>query len=67
MFDAKNMMAASDPPTRTLPDGQSFIFVLILMLIMLFQVSAIFRGKFLMKEVEEQMQSVQNKNSAYLA
>ena len=32
---------------------------------MLFQVSAIFRGKVSMKEVEEQMQNVQNKNSAY--
>jgi Tubulin C-terminal domain len=31
----------------------------------LFQVSAIFRGKVSMKEVEEQMQNVQNKNSAY--
>ena len=32
---------------------------------MLFQVSAIFRGKVSMKEVEEQMQNVQSKNSAY--
>jgi hypothetical protein len=32
---------------------------------MLFQVSADFRGKVSMKEVEEQMQNVQNKNSAY--
>ena len=31
----------------------------------LFPVSAIFRGKVSMKEVEEQMQNVQNKNSAY--
>jgi tubulin beta len=29
------------------------------------QVSAIFRGKVSMKEVEEQMQNVQSKNSAY--
>ena len=67
MFGTKNMMATSDPLTRMLPDGQSFIFILILMLIMLFQVSAIFCGKVLMKEVKEQMQSVWNKNSAYLA
>ena len=32
---------------------------------MLFQVSAIFRGCVSMKEVEEQMQNVQSKNSAY--
>ena len=30
-----------------------------------FQVAAVFRGKVSMKEVEEQMQNVQNKNSAY--
>lgn len=29
------------------------------------QVAAYFRGKVSMKEVEEQMQNVQNKNSAY--
>jgi tubulin beta len=29
------------------------------------QVAAVFRGKVSMKEVEEQMQNVQNKNSAY--
>jgi tubulin beta len=32
---------------------------------MLFQASAIFCGKVSMKEVEEQMQNVQSKNSAY--
>ena len=31
----------------------------------MFQASAIFRGKVSMKEVEEQMQNVQSKNSAY--
>lgn len=31
----------------------------------LFQVAAYFRGKVSMKEVEEQMQNVQSKNSAY--
>jgi tubulin beta len=30
-----------------------------------FQVAAVFRGKVSMKEVEDQMQNVQNKNSAY--
>lgn len=48
MFDAKNMMAASDPR-----HGRYLT------------VAAVFRGKVSMKEVEEQMQSVQNKNSAY--
>ncbi|TIB78581.1 tubulin-domain-containing protein [Wallemia mellicola] len=48
MFDAKNMMAASDPR-----HGRYLT------------VAAYFRGKVSMKEVEDQMQSVQNKNSAY--
>ncbi|KAG5651374.1 hypothetical protein H0H81_008908 [Sphagnurus paluster] len=48
MFDAKNMMAATDPR-----HGRYLT------------VAAVFRGKVSMKEVEEQMQNVQNKNSAY--
>ncbi|KAK7028265.1 tubulin beta chain [Favolaschia claudopus] len=48
MFDAKNMMAASDPR-----HGRYLT------------VAAVFRGKVAMKEVEEQMQNVQNKNTAY--
>lgn len=48
MFDAKNMMAASDPR-----HGRYLT------------VAAVFRGKVAMKDVEEQMQNVQNKNSAY--
>jgi tubulin beta len=48
MFDAKNMMAASDPR-----HGRYLT------------VAAYFRGKVSMKEVEEQMISVQSKNSAY--
>ncbi|TIA98780.1 hypothetical protein E3P92_03096 [Wallemia ichthyophaga] len=48
MFDAKNMMAASDPR-----NGRYLT------------VAAYFRGKVSMKEVEEQMQAVQNKNSDY--
>lgn len=48
MFDAKNMMAASDPR-----HGRYLT------------VAAVFRGRVSMKEVEEQMQNVQNKNSAF--
>jgi len=48
MFDAKNMMAASDPR-----HGRYLT------------VAAIFRGKMSMKEVDEQMINIQNKNSAY--
>ena len=48
MFDAKNMMAASDPR-----QGRYLT------------VAAIFRGKVSTREVEEQMRSVQNKNSSY--
>ncbi|GAA6004473.1 hypothetical protein JCM10207_000742 [Rhodosporidiobolus poonsookiae] len=48
MFDAKNMMAASDPR-----HGRYLT------------VAAYFRGKVSMREVEENMQSVQTKNSDY--
>ncbi|KAK9324664.1 Tubulin/FtsZ, GTPase domain-containing protein [Lipomyces orientalis] len=48
MFDAKNMMAASDPR-----HGRYLT------------VGAFFRGKVSIKEVEDQMRSVQAKNSAY--
>ena len=48
MFDAKNMMAASDPR-----HGRYLT------------VAAYFRGKVSMREVEENMLSVQSKNSSY--
>jgi len=48
MFDAKNMMAASDPR-----HGRYLT------------VAVFFRGRMAMKEVEEQMYNVQNKNSSY--
>ncbi|KAK9311222.1 Tubulin/FtsZ, GTPase domain-containing protein [Lipomyces starkeyi] len=48
MFDAKNMMAASDPR-----HGRYLT------------VGAFFRGKVSIKEVEDQMRSVQTKNAAY--
>ncbi|KAG0202847.1 Tubulin beta-4 chain [Mortierella sp. GBA30] len=48
MFEAKNMMAASDPR-----HGRYLT------------VAAIFRGRMSTKEVEEQMHSVQSKNSSY--
>lgn len=48
MFDAKNMMAASDPR-----HGRYLT------------VAAMFRGRISMKEIDEQMLNVQNKNSSY--
>ena len=48
MFDAKNMMATSDPR-----HGRYLT------------VAAMFRGRMSMKEVDEQMLNVQNKNSSY--
>ncbi|EIM22144.1 tubulin-domain-containing protein [Wallemia mellicola CBS 633.66] len=48
MFDARNMMAASDPRS-----GRYLT------------VAAYFRGKVSMKEVEDQMHNIQNKNSDY--
>ena len=64
MFDAKNMMAASDPRHGRYLTVSLLIF-LCHQLIVFPQVAAVFRGKVSMKEVEEQMQNVQNKNSAY--
>merc|ERR1712025_451516 len=48
MFDAKNMMCASDPR-----HGRYLT------------VAAMFRGRMSMKEVDEQMLNIQNKNSSY--
>lgn len=67
MFDAKNMMAASDPRHGRYLTVR-FIFSTCLAGVpelVRGQVAAYFRGKVSMKEVEEQMQNVQNKNSAY--
>lgn len=55
------------PQTWTLPHRESFFRppVYKVTLTLQYQVAAVFRGKVSMKEVEEQMQNVQNKNSAY--
>jgi tubulin beta len=66
MFDAKNMMAASDPRHgRYLTVSYICMVISLTWLNDIVQVAAVFRGKVSMKEVEEQMQNVQNKNSAY--
>jgi len=65
MFDAKNMMAASDPRHgRYLTVGCDFVSFCAAQHFLM-KVAAVFRGKVSMKDVEEQMQNVQNKNSAY--
>ena len=66
MFDAKNMMAASDPRHgRYLTVCATYSLHLFNSKSFITQVAAVFRGKVSMKEVEEQMQNVQTKNSAY--
>jgi tubulin beta len=66
MFDAKNMMAASDPRHgRYLTVRCPSLWSSPLLIPPSLQVAAMFRGKVAMKEVEEQMQNVQKKNSAY--
>ena len=66
MFDAKNMMAASDPRHgKYLTVSNSYSSSTPLLHERWIQVAAVFRGKVSMKEVEEQMQLVQQKNSAY--
>lgn len=68
MFDAKNMMAASDPRHGRYLTVCTFSKIYCLGFSSKFnpfQVAAVFRGKVSMKEVDDQMQIVQNKNSAY--
>jgi tubulin beta len=70
MFDAKNMMAALDPRHGCYLTMSHLFFWPYLLpqpdtCFPYCQVAAVFHGKILMKEVEEQMQNVQNKNSAY--
>jgi tubulin beta len=66
MFEGKNMMAASDPRHgRYLTVGADMRFRYFASMSLHVEVAAAFRGKVSMKEVEEQMQNVQNKNSAY--
>ena len=66
MFDAKNMMAATDPRHgRYLTVSYLLSISIPFSNTIITQVAAVFRGKVSMKEVEEQMQNVQNKNSAY--
>jgi tubulin beta len=65
MFDAKNMMAASDPRHGRYLTVCTSVSRELTLILPHDQVAAVFRGKVSMKEVEEQMQNVQNKNSAY--
>ena len=75
MFDSKNMMAACDPRHgRCQPPsfGQLFVDSPNLSLEKILQrlsryltVAAVFRGRMSMKEVDEQMLNIQNKNSSY--
>ena len=65
MFDAKNMMAASDPRHGRYLTVSICAPYLGSIAYAIAKVAAVFRGKVSMKEVEEQMQNVQNKNSSY--
>ena len=67
MFDAKNMMAAADPRHGRYLTGNYYDIKdeIINSHLTTYTVAAIFRGRMSMKEVDEQMLAVQNKNSAY--
>jgi len=65
MFDAKNMMAASDPRHGVCLDFPPSPGDARLTWQKYLTVNCIFRGKVSMKEVEEQIQNVQTKNSSY--
>ena len=64
MFDSKNMMAAADPRHGRYLTGTTYSSEVHAWHIF-FLVAAIFRGRMSMKEVDEQMLAVQNKNSSY--
>ena len=70
MFDSKNMMAACDPRCGPLP--HPFTHRLTPSPLpphprhgRYLTVAAVFRGRMSMKEVDEQMLGIQNKNSSY--
>ena len=67
MFDAKNMMAACDPRHGRYLTGKIDIYSQINFISYpaSLLVAAVFRGRMSMKEVDEQMLNIQNKNSAY--
>ena len=74
MFDAKNMMAACDPRHgRYLTVAAVFrlatLMLLIFLALLLITNKLVFnimpRGRMSMKEVDEQMLNIQNKNSSY--
>ena len=66
MFDCKNMMAACDPRHgRYLTVAAIFRLVCIRTIIQLAIFVCLLRGRMSMREVDEQMLGVQNKNSSY--
>jgi tubulin beta len=63
MFDAKNMTTTSDTRHgRYLTVGTDMRFKYFVLMSLYLQVAAVSSGKVSMKEVEEQMQDVQNRN-----
>ena len=64
MFDSKNMMAAADPRHGRYLTGLRKLFRSFYLKYFANSVAAIFRGRMSMKEVDEQMLAVQNKNSS---
>jgi len=65
MFDSKNMMAACDPRHGFVYSPQYFFIFHSPFSSRYLTVAAMFRGRMAMKEVDEQMLNVQNKNSSY--
>ena len=66
LFDAKNMMAACDPRHGRC-DNNIFdnFYINLLLKFSYLTVATMFRGKMSMKDVDEQMMQIQNKNSSY--
>src|SRR6185437_11020601 len=70
MFDAKNMMCASDPRHGKVVSLMSVLTTCVCRLLAssagrYLTAAAMFRGRMSTKEIDEQMLNVQNKNSSY--
>ena len=65
MFSPSNLMAAADPRNGRFLTGFSFYTESFQLLSFTNTVAAVFRGRISMKEVDEQMAGIQDKNSSF--
>ena len=65
MFSPSNLMAAADPRNGRFLTGFNFYTESFKLLYFTNTVAAVFRGRISMKEVDEQMAGIQDKNSSF--